>query len=70
MIKCKDNGVMTCVSKNGNAKSRWKTDTEAINNAKYLNEKYPSEQTKLVAYKCTNCHHYHLTTRPKRQRNR
>lgn len=68
MIKCKDNGNLTCVSKSGKPKNRWKTDTEAIDKAKYLNTRYTKEDTKLVAYKCTNCHHYHLTTRPKRKR--
>ena len=68
MIKCKDNGKMTCVSKSGKPKSRWKTSDEVIKQAKYLNKKYPKKDTKLVGYKCSNCHHYHLTTTKKRVR--
>lgn len=62
MIKCKDNGIYTCISKQGKNKSRWDTDKEAIDYAKYLNEKYPLPDTKLVAYKCTHCHFFHLTS--------
>jgi hypothetical protein len=62
MIKCKDNGIYTCISKTGNPKSRWKTDKEVIDSAKYLNTKYPSTDTKLVGYKCSHCNFYHLTT--------
>lgn len=68
MIKCKDNGSMTCVSKAGRPKNRWKTSDEVIAKAKYLNEKYPKKDTKLVGYKCSHCHHYHLTTNKKRIR--
>jgi hypothetical protein len=67
MIKCKDNGSLTCFSKSGKLKSRWDTQGEAIDQAKYLNKKFHKEdEFKLVAYKCTNCHKYHLTTTKKR----
>ena len=62
MIKCKDNGSYTCITRNGKPKSRWDTAALVIENAKYLNEKYPSKTTKLVGYKCSNCGYYHLTT--------
>lgn len=62
MIKGKDYGKFSCVSRSGKPKSRWDTDTEAIANAKYINETYPEEGTKLVAYKCSHCFKYHLTT--------
>lgn len=62
MIKCKNNGALTCISKSGKPKDRWITDSEAIANAKRVNKKYPSELTKQVAYKCSHCNHYHLTT--------
>ena len=39
---------------------------EAIENAKYLNKKYANDNSKLVAYKCTHCSHYHLTTKFKK----
>ena len=55
MIKCKDNGPYTCISRNGKPKSRWDTAALVIENAKYLNEKYPSKTTKWVGYKCSNC---------------
>lgn len=67
MIKA-ENSNRSCYAKNGNLKSRWKTDKEAIENAKYINTKYPKDRTKLVAYKCPVCHHYHLTTKKKRIR--
>lgn len=63
MIKGIDNGQFSCISKTGKEKSRWDTDEEAIKNAKYINTKYPEKDTKLVPYKCTNCHKYHLTTK-------
>lgn len=68
MIKCKDNGIYTCISKNGNPKNRYDSDNEVIEEAKRLNKKYFSETTKLVGYKCTQCHKYHLTTVKKRIR--
>lgn len=67
MIKCKDNRNLTCISANGKPKSRWKTSDEAIENAKYINQKYLKDECfKLVAYKCTYCHHYHLTKSKKK----
>ena len=69
MIKSKDFGHLNCISKAGNLKSRWNTSDEVIAAAKYQNTKYPSEETKLVGYKCSHCHYYHLTTVKKRQRN-
>jgi len=68
MIKCNDNGRMTCVPRSGKPKSKWETSDEAIENAKYINNKYPKKDSKLVAYKCTHCHKYHLTTKKKRIR--
>jgi hypothetical protein len=66
MIKCVDNGLLTCISRDGKPKSRWLTSDEAIENAKYLNKKYDNPNSKLVAYKCTHCSHYHLTTKFKK----
>jgi hypothetical protein len=66
MIKCVDNGLLTCISRDGKPKSRWLTSDEAIKNAKYLNKKYANDNSKLVAYKCTHCNHYHLTTKFKK----
>lgn len=68
MIKCKNIGALTCVSKQGTPKSRWKTDKEVIEKAKFLNNKYPSTDTKLVGYKCGHCGFYHLTTVSKKKR--
>jgi len=45
---------------------RWSTSDEAIENAKYLNKKWANDNSKLVAYKCTHCNHYHLTTKFKK----
>jgi hypothetical protein len=63
MIKCTDKGFFTCISSDGKPKASFDTSDEAINKAKYLNQKYPKKNQKLVGYKCTNCHKYHLTTR-------
>ena len=68
MIKSKNYGHLNCISKRGELKSRWKTSDEIIEAAKKANTKYPSEETKVVGYKCSHCHHYHLTTTKKRQR--
>lgn len=68
MIKSKNFGIFNCISKNGTPKSAWNTADEAIKKTKFLNEKYPSETTKLIGYKCSHCHKYHLTTTKKRQR--
>lgn len=66
MIKCYDKGIWTCISKNGKPKKSFKTSDDAINFAKWANNKFDSEDTKQVAYKCTNCHQYHLLTVKKR----
>lgn len=62
MVKGINKGIFSCISKNGNPKSRWKTAEEAISNAKYLNKKNNQTDRKLVGYKCPNCHFYHLKT--------
>lgn len=62
MEKGKNYGIYSFIAKSGKPKSRWETDKEAIENAKYLNKKYPKDNSKLVAYKCPNCHKYHLKT--------
>lgn len=69
MIKCQDKGIFTCIGRNGIPKKRFNTSEEAIHAAKKINEKNPNTTTKLVGYKCTNCHGYHLTTHFKRIRN-
>ena len=69
MIKCVDNGRMTCIGKDGNHKNRYDTSEQAIAVAKHRNEVFPKRATKLVAYKCSHCHYYHLTSKPKRKRN-
>jgi hypothetical protein len=63
MIKGIDFGEYSCLSASGKPKSRWDNDKEAIANAKYINETYPEDDSKLVPYKCPNCHNYHLTTK-------
>ena len=69
MIKCKDNGIYTCMSKNGNHKNRYDTSDEVIAEAKRVNKKYhEGKPTKVVGYKCSHCHYYHLTTVLKRVR--
>lgn len=67
MIKCANIGSLSCFSRDGKLKSRWRTDKEAINAAKFLNEKYQSNDTKLVAYKCNHCGYFHLTTKVKKK---
>jgi hypothetical protein len=62
MIKCTDNGIYTCIAKNGKPKNRYDSSDDVIREAKRLNKKYFSETTKLVGYKCSHCFHYHLTT--------
>lgn len=69
MIKCKNNGKFTCIGKNGKPKNRYETADLAILSAKRINTKYPDNPTKLVSYKCSHCHFYHLTSKPKRVRN-
>lgn len=68
MIKGKNYGEFSCLSSSGAPKSRWDTADEAIANAKYINKTYPEDDTKLVAYKCSHCHHYHLTTKEIKKR--
>jgi hypothetical protein len=60
MIKCTDKGIWTCISRGGSPKKSYDTDNEAIRVAKFINEKNPDTNTKLVAYKCSNCRKYHL----------
>jgi len=62
MVKCTDKGKWTCISRNGLAKKAYPDDKTAISAAKIVNEKDPKLGTKLVAYKCTHCHQYHLLT--------
>ena len=70
MIKGGNIGTLSCFSKSGKPKSKWVTQDIAIDNAKYLNNKFhKDDDVKLVAYKCANCHSYHLTTKKKRVRN-
>lgn len=62
MIKCTDKGIWTCIGRNGTPKKSFPSDKLAIQAAKTINEKNPKDDTKLVAYKCTNCNQYHLLT--------
>jgi len=62
MIKCNDKGKWTCISRSGLSKKAYPDDKTAISAAKIVNEKDPKLGTKLVAYKCTHCHQYHLLT--------
>lgn len=62
MIKCTDKGIWTCIAKSGKPKKSFETDTDAINFAKWANKKFENPETKQVAYKCTQCHKYHLLT--------
>jgi len=68
MQKCKDKGIFTCISRNGAPKKRFETDNAAISAAKIINEINKESPTKLVAYKCSHCFGYHLTTHFKRIR--
>lgn len=68
MIKCVDNGRMTCISKAGTPKSRWDNADDAIYTAKIINNRNIDSNFKLVAYKCSHCNYYHLTSKPKRVR--
>lgn len=68
MIKGVNKGVYSCISKNGTPKSRWDNQDEVIEKAKYLNKRYPKVDSKLVGYKCPNCHKYHLTTKFKNKK--
>lgn len=62
MIKCTDKGIWTCISRSGIPKKSYTNDKSAISAAKIVNEKDPQPYTKLVAYKCSHCHQYHLLT--------
>lgn len=53
---------LTCISRSGIPKKAYKTSDWAISAAKIVNEKNTTPNTKLVAYKCTHCHQYHLLT--------
>jgi hypothetical protein len=66
MVKCTDKGIWTCISKNNTPKKSYPDDKSAISAAKIVNEKDPKVGTKLVAYKCSHCHNYHLLTVKKR----
>ena len=68
MVKCIDKGAYTCISKHGKKKHRYDTSEEAITAAKIINDKNNDTVTKLVAYKCSHCFGYHLTTHFKRIR--
>ena len=68
MQKCIDKGIFTCISRHGVPKKRFETDAAAISAAKIINELNKDLPTKLVGYKCTHCHGYHLTTHLKRMR--
>jgi hypothetical protein len=68
MIKCTDKGIWTCISKSGVPKKSYPTSDAAISAAKKVNEYDPKPRTKLVAYKCTNCHKYHLLTVNKKEK--
>ena len=62
MIKCVDKGIFTCIGRNGNPKRRFDTPEQVISAAKLINGKNKDSNTKLVGYKCSHCHGYHLTT--------
>jgi len=62
MIKCVDKGIWTCISRYGVPKKSYDNDSAAIIAAKLINEHDAKPNTKLVAYKCTHCHKYHLLT--------
>ena len=68
MQKCIDFGKFTCVNHSGLQKKKYKTDKIAIATAKLINNRENNPYTKLVAYKCSYCNEYHLTTHLKRIR--
>ncbi len=69
MQKCIDKGIFTCIGRNGTPKKRFDTAEQAIHAAKIINNKNgEASLTKLVGYKCSNCHGYHLTTHFKKQK--
>ena len=69
MIKCVDRGIWTCISNSGVLKKSYDNSDAAISAAKLVNKYDPKETTKLVAYKCTHCHKYHLLTVNKKKLN-
>ena len=48
-----------CISSTGKPKVYWESEGLAIENAKYLNIKYPKKDSQLSHY---NCEYFHLTT--------
>lgn len=70
MLKVNHKSTRSCFTKDGKLKSRWPNNKEAIKAAKHLNQKFPNKDTKLVAYKCHECHYFHLTRKPKGKRNK
>lgn len=68
MIKCTHKGIWTCIGRSGIPKKSFQTDVDAINAAKKINQSNPDLDTKLVAYKCTQCQKYHLLSVNKRKR--
>ena len=67
MIKCVDKGIYTCISRSGIPKKKYTSDNDAIYAAKFQNIKFPNSHQKLVAYKCSHCFCYHLTTKSIKQ---
>lgn len=67
MQKCVDKGMFTCIGRNGVPKRRFETSEQVIHAAKLINSKTPDSTTKLVGYKCSHCHGYHLTTHFKKK---
>lgn len=68
MIKCVDKGRWTCIGRSGIPKKSYPDSDKAINAAKLVNNLDPKPGTKLVAYKCTHCHQYHLLTVKKKEK--
>ncbi len=62
MIKCIDKGKWTCIGRSGKPKASYTTSNDAISAAKIINTNDSKPETKLVTYKCTHCHNYHLLT--------
>jgi hypothetical protein len=70
MRKCIDKGAFTCIGRSGKPKRRFETSEHAISAAKLINDRHKELTTKLVGYKCSHCHGFHLTTHTKRVRNK
>ena len=68
MVKCTNKGIWTCISRSGVPKKSYSNQNSAISAAKIVNEKDPKLNTKLVAYKCSNCMQYHLMTNFKKRK--